>query len=87
MEHQVTTREELARKDAELNAASREKDGLRSELEKAVATHKHLQETVRVVEESYGELQGEKDGLMKQINQLENKVEREREREREYKCT
>lgn len=74
MENQVTIREELARKDAELSSIGREKERIQSELAQARSTHTELRETLRATEEAYGDLQGEKGALVTKAQQLEQQV-------------
>ena len=74
MEQQATTREELARKDAELSSLHREKEGLDTELALAQSANKHLQDRLKATEEAFNELQADKDILAKQIQELEQQV-------------
>ena len=74
MEQQVTTREELARKDAEVSSLNREKDGLETELALAQSANKQLQEALTATEEAFNETQADKEALVKQVQDLEQQV-------------
>ena len=74
----MSTREELARKEAELSAVCREKEGAQAELKETRSAHKQQQETIKAVEEAYSEVQGERERLSKKVEQLEQKVSNSR---------